>query len=69
MTARHATRDALLTYIRADSEPRPVIQIRKYMLRMHGISHGATRTALWRLCQTGEIVRTEIGFYQIGGAL
>ncbi len=66
MTARHATRNALLTYLRTVGEPRPVQRVIRYMRQMHRVEEGATRTQLWRLCQAGLAERVDLGWYQIG---
>ena len=64
MTRRYATKTLILTYLRVAGEPRPMLLIRKYMLKMHKIGPAATRTAVWRLCQEGEIERVSVGFYR-----
>ena len=65
MTARYATRDLVLTYLRVANEPRPVIAIAKYMTAMHRVSRAATRSVLWRLCRDGKIERVGVGYYQV----
>jgi hypothetical protein len=64
VTAKYATRDVLLNYLRLAGEPRNLTAIIKYM-RRHKISPGATRTQLWRLCQAGELERVAPDQYQI----
>lgn len=68
MAPKHATRDALLTFIRTDSEPRHMVRITRYMRMMHGVKPGATREALHRLVKAGKIERLEDGRYQIAPA-
>jgi hypothetical protein len=64
VTARYATRNAVLTYLRVANEPRPMVLIRRYMFVMHRASPGATRTQVWRLCRDGIIERVGLGLYQ-----
>lgn len=68
MTAKFATRDAVLAYIRADSEPRPRAAIMRYMFRRFGTSHAATRQQLHRLCKAGMIEVSERDWYRVVGA-
>lgn len=56
------TRSAILTYIRADPEPRPLVQVIRYMRQMHGVRPAATRQALYMLCKAG-------GVGAVGGSL
>lgn len=63
----HTTRDAILTYLR--DEPRPLVQIRKYMFVMHKRSSGATRQALYVLCRAGAVERMDGRFYRTAGHL
>jgi len=62
---KHATRDALLTFIRMDSEPRHMVRIIRYMRMMHGVKPGATREALHRLAKLGWIERLADGRYRM----
>ena len=64
MTARYATRDVLLGYLRTAGEPRVLTAIIKHM-RCHKVSPGATRTQLWRLERTGVVDRLEGKQFQI----
>jgi hypothetical protein len=64
VTAKYATKDVLLDYLRSAGEPRKLIAIIKYM-RRHKVSPGATRTQLWRLCQAGELERVAPDQYQV----
>ena len=68
MTTRPPTRDVLLDYLRADSEPRHVLTILKYMQTMHMTTPGATRLQLFRLCKAGLVTRTPPHWYAIAGA-
>jgi hypothetical protein len=68
VTAKYATKDVLLNYLRSAGEPRNLTAIIKYMRRYHRISAGATRTQLWRLCQAGELERVAPDQYQVKAA-
>jgi hypothetical protein len=68
VTSRSATKDALLTYIRADPEPRPLVQIKRYLWQMHHVTHAATRQALSVLCKAGVLERVEGHCYRIAPA-
>ena len=68
MTARHATKTLILTYLRVANEPRPVQRVIRYMRTMHRVEEGATRTQLWRLCQAGEVERVGVGEYRVAPA-
>jgi predicted transcriptional regulator of viral defense system len=65
VTAKYATRNKVLTYLREIGEPRPVTRIIRYMRKMHRISAGATRTQLWRLHKAGLVERVGVGEYRI----
>jgi hypothetical protein len=67
VTAKYATRDVLLNYLRSAGEPRNLTAIIRYMAR-HKISAGATRTQLWRLCQANELERVAPDQYQVKAA-
>jgi hypothetical protein len=60
-----STKAALLTYLRA--EPRPLVQVVKFMSVMHHVKPGATRQALYVLCKAGLVERMAGRFYQIRG--
>lgn len=66
-TRKHATRDALLAYIRADPEGRPLIKIYQFMRFHSGVKQGAAREALRRLCKAGVVERCEGRFYKVKG--
>lgn len=67
MSARYATRDAVLTYLQVDPAPVAVRRILVYMGKMHHVGAGATRECLRRLLSAGAIAHPARGFYQIGG--
>lgn len=67
MARWYATKNAIIAYIRADADPRPLVQICKYMLQMHRCTPHTTRTALWRLCKAGVVVRDAPGWYRMAG--
>lgn len=67
MKDRHATRDAILTYLRVDTEPVALRRIVKYMRQMHRVEYGAVRECLRRLKQAGVVTSPHRGMYQIGG--
>ena len=60
----HSTRDAIITFLKADSEPRPLLLICRYMRQMHRVQYGATRECLRRLCNAGIVTNTSRGYYQ-----
>lgn len=64
MTAKYATRNAILVHIRADTEPRVRQKIVKYMWKKYGTSPAATRQQLQRLCKEGVLEQVEPGRYQ-----
>jgi hypothetical protein len=67
VTAKYATKDVLLNYLRSAGEPRNLTAIIRFM-RRHKVSPGATRTQLWRLCQAGELERVAPDQYQVKAA-
>ena len=68
MTARYATRGVLLYYLTTAGEARNITAIIRHMQRRHGVSPGATRTQLWRLCQAGLVERVGVGEYRVAPA-
>lgn len=67
MTTRPVTKDVILDYLRADSEPRHVFAIIRYMETMHMTTRGATRLQLYRLCKAGVVTRTPPHWYALAG--
>lgn len=67
MTQRHTTRDAVLTFLAADPEPRPLVAMYRYMKMMHKVDAGAVREQLRRLVKEGVIRHPSRGFYQRSG--
>ena len=65
MNNNHRTRDAILTYIEVDPEPRALHMITKYMHTMHKVDKGATRESVHRLYKRGLLVRTSRGYYGV----
>ena len=59
----HRTRSAILTYIMADPEPRPLRMICLYMHTMHRVDNGATREMIHRLFKRGVLIRPSRGYY------
>lgn len=67
MAYKHTTRDALLTYIRTDTEGRHIRRIERYMAQMHGVRPSTTREALRRQCKAG-VLEVEKGHYRMAPA-
>lgn len=65
MTAKHATRDAILTYIRLVPFPRPRAAIIKHMARRYGTRPATTRQQLHKLCRAEMLEQVDKDFYQI----
>jgi hypothetical protein len=64
---KHATRDALLTFIRSDTEPRYIRRIERYMQMFHGVQPSATREQLRRLVKAGVLERLDGKRYTVKG--
>ena len=62
--ANHTTRECILAYLRVAGEPRPVIQITRYMRVMHKKDAGAVRECLRRLMKEEQITHPARGVYQ-----
>lgn len=65
MTPRASTRDALLAYVRADTEPKWRQKIVNHMWKQYKTSPAAVRQQLQRLCRDGELEQVEPGRYRI----
>jgi hypothetical protein len=65
---RYSTKDVLLAYLRADTQPRWTTGLLAYMAQMHKVSPGATRTQLYRLVRAGKIERVDLHWYRLVGA-
>jgi hypothetical protein len=61
---KHATRAALLTFIRGDTEPRHIRRIERYMQMFHGTKPSATREQLRRLVKAGVLERLDGQWYR-----
>lgn len=66
MTARYATRNVLLAYLRTGGVPRTGASIVKYMAKRYGTSPAATRTQLCRMVKAGLITRIGRHWYAAG---
>ena len=64
MSGNHTTREAVLTFLGADSEPVALIAICRYMRQMHRTDNGAVRECLRRLLKEGKVAHPARGFYQ-----
>jgi hypothetical protein len=62
----HDTQRLIVEYLDQVGE-RPIFRIVEYMQVMHKVHPGATRTAIYRLYQTGKIRRLEAGRYAAAG--
>lgn len=59
------TRNALLDYIRADTEPRPRMKIIKFMFKTYSTTPAATRQQLHRLLADGEVEVIDEHWYRV----
>jgi len=65
VTARHATRKAIMTYLRIDTEPAHRTKIIRYMQDTFGVRPPTTRQALTRMIRDGLVDQVDGAWYKV----